>query len=106
MLRVERSADGGDRADRLDPACGLKHCGSTQGVADQDSGGLQGAGHVPGRSEQIVDVGCERRIDEVACTLPQASKIETQHSDALLRERAADVHGRFEVLGAGEAMGE
>ena len=58
------------------------------------------------RREQVVNVGREVRVRELALALSQTGEVEAQHCDALIIEGARDVAGCPEVLRAGEAMCE
>lgn len=75
-------------------------------MADQDRRRFELALHVPGRGNEIGDVGRECRAGEVALALAQASEIEAQHGDPLLSQRPADVDQRLQVFRASKAVRE
>jgi hypothetical protein len=59
-----------------------------------------------GRSHQVIDVGAEVRVREVAAAAAEPGEVEAQHAVSAGGQRLGDGGRRLGVLGAGEAVGE
>ena len=70
------------------------------------AGALAGVAHGTRRGQQVLDAAAERAVGEVASALAEAGEVETQHANALARERAPDTDRGERLLGAGEAVSE
>ncbi len=75
-------------------------------MADQDRWQLVLFPEKSNRREQVVHVAREIGIGKLAATLAKPREIEPQYREAGLGHGARDVGRRFEVLGAGETVGE
>ncbi len=72
---------------------------------DQFGGGELGAQKVGG-GDQVVDVGGEIAVGELALAAAEAGEVEAQHGDPGLRQCLRDERSGAGVLGAGKAMRE
>nr|WP_240045096.1 hypothetical protein [Streptomyces alboflavus] len=59
-----------------------------------------------GRTNEVLDVGGERALGEVAAGLAQAGEVEAQHGDAVCGQGFGDPGRGVAVLAAGEAVRE
>jgi hypothetical protein len=66
------------------------------GTCQQEVGGLH----------EVLDVGAEVGVGEIAPAGAEAGEIEAQHRDAVACQLLGDAAGREDVLRAGEAVGE
>ena len=76
----------------------------TQGMADQDLRRFVLLLKPCRRGDQIVHVGREIGIGEIAFAAAQAREIEAQHRDPLFRKRASDVDRCLGIRGARKAV--
>ena len=75
-------------------------------MTDNHLRGLVLAGHESRCGNQVSDVGSEIGVGKIAFALPQAGKVETEYRNPLAVQGRSDVYGGFDILGAGEAVGE
>jgi len=61
---------------------------------------------VIGGGDQIADVRREIGVGELAVAMAEAGKVEAQHRHPRLGQRAGNLRGRKNILGAGETMGK
>src|SRR5262245_37993674 len=73
-------------------------------MANEYRGRLIVAPQIVGGADQILDVGGEAGIGEVALRRAKPGEVEAQHSDPFGRKTARDALGGKHVLRAGEAM--
>jgi hypothetical protein len=106
VRRLERRAQR-RHGNAVGDAMGRREDGRTaQRMADQQRrGAVVGAQPIRG-GDQIIHVGTEMRVGEIAAAAAQPREVETQHAEAGFRQPPRDEGGRLAVLGAGEAMGK
>ena len=81
---IGRGIDRHHRARFGDAMGGGEHSGSAEAVADQNRGRGKSLAQVVGGGDQIVDVGGERGVGELALAAAEPGEIETQHGDTVL----------------------
>ena len=104
--RVGGGADGDDGLGAGDLAGGGEHGGTAQAVADQDAWRQAALLEVGGGARQVLDVGAEVGVGELALAVAEAGEVEAQHGDAEACQALGDAAGGGDVLRAGEAVGE
>ena len=98
MARIVRRAQGHNRFHAGDLGGGLQHRRAAQRMADHQRRGQLALGKVGRRLHQIVDVGTERGVGELAIRMAKPGEIEAQHRDPHGREAPRDPPRGWNVL--------
>ena len=106
MVGRERRADGRHRPDAADITGRVEHRRTTERMADEKRRRDAFVRHGAGRRLQVLDIGAEAGIREIALRFAKAGEVEAQHREPVPREPGADVACGVNVLRAGEAVGE
>ena len=75
-------------------------------MPDQQLRRLVVLGEIVRGANQVLDVGRKIGVGEIAVAGAEPGEIETQHGDALGRERAADARRGGDILAAGKTVRE
>jgi len=103
---VGRRADGGDGTQLRHSRGRRQHRGAAQAVADQQGRRGEAPAQGIGRGDQVVDVGTEVGVGELAVAVARPGEVEAQDGDVAVGELTGDAAGGEDVLAAGEAVGE
>jgi len=106
MVRIGRRPDGADALDTVHGAGRRQHGGATEAVADQDRRRLMVFAKPVCGGDQVVDVGTEVGVGELAVAMAEPREIKPEDADAVLDEAGGDPLGGKDVLRAGETVGE
>ena len=114
-LRAEQSGDVGDIGGRAERGDGPDlweiggdgdHCGSAEAVADEKLWRGVVLAEPPGGEPEVVEVGGEVGVGEIAFARTEAGEVEPEDADAVPIEFGRDAPGCDDVLGTCEAVSE
>jgi hypothetical protein len=106
MSRVHRGTDRGHRRDLGYPVSGGQHRCAAQGMPDEDRRCREVFAQMVRGTHEIVHIGAERTVGEVAPGLTEAGEIHTEDRDSAFGQLPGDPSGRQPVLATREAGGE
>lgn len=75
-------------------------------MPDQQLGRRPVGAQILSRGNQIVDVGREVGVGELAAAVTKSGEVEPEHGDAALGQRARDALCGENIFGTGKAVGE
>lgn len=106
MLGLGRRADRHHRLDLGDPTGHREDGGPAEAVPDQEIGGPPTVPQKVDRGAQVLQIGREVGVGEIALAFPQTGEVKAKDLEPLLDQRPGDPHDRLQVLRAGKAMGK